>query len=475
MVKVADIEKIEKKILTLLQHRPMKKSEIHKSLSKDFANDKSLQRFLRLMIEKGILSSEGNTSDKAYRNPNMQGFPTLLHDEHMPIPDQPNFESYRRYLNDYFSRSTKERKIIGYEYARLDEYIPNKSHLLSTSSMALLSKLPKLDLSNALGATYNAEVSSAFLKQFAYNSSRLEGVNETFAATLDIMANPDRYPNDEKKIIILNHGKAVDHFIKMISYPEFGFEESLSKSAGPIRELHMVLMDGLLKNDSEGEIRTTPVQISLSTYQPSYQATLLEKYLNEIVIKSSLIQEDYEKAFFLMLHISYLQAFYDGNKRTARLMLNLPLIKSSRAPHVFHQMSEDDYHTAIVFYYETNDSRPLEALWIESYISGIPLFDLAHSDYKIANLAKAELSALRLKAVRNIVLKKKTRNQVSKIAQDIFSSDELSEKYPFELFESQVVAACEKLAMTGLGGSIFELKEADVSAWTKIWKTKQIP
>ena len=48
--------------------------------------------------------------------------------------------------------------------------------------------------------------------------------------------------------------------------------------------------------------------------------------------KAKLIQDPYEQSIFLLVHVSYLQAFADVNKRTARLTANISLIKGNLVP-----------------------------------------------------------------------------------------------------------------------------------------------
>jgi Fic family protein len=43
--------------------------------------------------------------------------------------------------------------------------------------------------------------------------------------------------------------------------------------------------------------------------------------------KLNLIQDPFEQSFFALVQLSYMQAFEDVNKRTVRLIANIPLIK----------------------------------------------------------------------------------------------------------------------------------------------------
>jgi len=51
--------------------------------------------------------------------------------------------------------------------------------------------------------------------------------------------------------------------------------------------------------------------------------------LHQIAIKAAAIRNPVEAAFFLWIHVAYLQAFADGNKRTGRLSANMPLLAAT--------------------------------------------------------------------------------------------------------------------------------------------------
>jgi Fic family protein len=55
----------------------------------------------------------------------------------------------------------------------------------------------------------------------------------------------------------------------------------------------------------------------------------------------------------MLLHLSYLQAFEDVNKRTARLSCNMPFIKHNLCPLSFADLPKDDYTAALLIVYET--------------------------------------------------------------------------------------------------------------------------
>ncbi len=87
------------------------------------------------------------------------------------------------------------------------------------------------------------------------------------------------------------------------------------------------------------------------------------------------IQEPYEQSLFLLVHVAYLQAFTDVNKRTARLAANIPLVTRNRVPLSFNAIEKDDYASAMLAVYELNDPRPLLELYRVSYLRGCQEYD----------------------------------------------------------------------------------------------------
>jgi len=80
------------------------------------------------------------------------------------------------------------------------------------------------------------------------------------------------------------------------------------------------------------------------------------------------INDPFEQSFFLLIHLSYLQAFEDVNKRTARLACNIPFIKMNLCPLSFVDVSKEDYIASLLYFYETGDTQPAAELFYLAYI-----------------------------------------------------------------------------------------------------------
>ncbi len=97
------------------------------------------------------------------------------------------------------------------------------------------------------------------------------------------------------------------------------------------------------------------VNISGTVYLPTQVPSLLSEMLNLVIDKARLINNPVEAAFFLWVHLAYLQPFEDGNKRTSRLSANIPLMLYNCAPLSFMDVSQHDYAQAMLGVYELRD------------------------------------------------------------------------------------------------------------------------
>jgi hypothetical protein len=132
--------------------------------------------------------------------------------------------------------------------------------------------------------------------------------------------------------------------------------------------LHALLSENLLADPSAcGQLRKIGVGISGSTYLPLENPHLLQECFNRFIEKINLIDDPFEQSIFSIVHLSYLQAFEDVNKRTARLAANIPLIRKNLKPLSFIDVSQASYATALLGVYEKNDISLLVDLYIWAY------------------------------------------------------------------------------------------------------------
>jgi hypothetical protein len=79
------------------------------------------------------------------------------------------------------------------------------------------------------------------------------------------------------------------------------------------------------------------------------------------------IIDPFEQAFFLMVHLPYLQPFEDVNKRTSRLAANIPLLRHNLCPLSFLDVPVDAYVEATLAVYELQRVDLLRELFVQAY------------------------------------------------------------------------------------------------------------
>ena len=78
-------------------------------------------------------------------------------------------------------------------------------------------------------------------------------------------------------------------------------------------------------------------------------------------------QNIFEKALLLLVLLSYIQAFDDGNKRTARIVSNACLIHYQHCPISFRTVNPIEYKKAMLLFYEQNNISAFRNLFIGQF------------------------------------------------------------------------------------------------------------
>lgn len=85
------------------------------------------------------------------------------------------------------------------------------------------------------------------------------------------------------------------------------------------------------------------LRIGHSVYIPPSIPQIIVDCFEQLVQKAYEINNPFEQAFFIMVHLPYLQPFEDVNKCTYRLAANISLIKNNLCPLSFIDVHEEVY------------------------------------------------------------------------------------------------------------------------------------
>ena len=195
--------------------------------------------------------------------------------------------------------------------------------------------------------------------ELSWKSSKIEGNTYTLLDTEKlILENKAAAGHDKKETqMILNHKDAFN-FVRKNSAQ---FKTVVRKN---LEELHAILVKDLSVGIG---LRKKPVGVVGSTYRPLdniYQITEAVEALGKAIPK---ISAPCAKALIVLLGISYIQPFEDGNKRTARLAANAVLLAHGLAPLSYRSVDENDYREAMLVFYELNSIAPFKKIFIDQY------------------------------------------------------------------------------------------------------------
>jgi hypothetical protein len=141
-----------------------------------------------------------------------------------------------------------------------------------------------------------------------------------------------------------------------------------------------MLSDGLLPDPKAcGTLRARAVSIGGSLYMPIALPQRIEELFGIVLGMAADITDPFEQAFFLMVHLPYLQPFEDVNKRVSRLAANIPLITHNLCPLSFVDVPERAYVDGLLGVYELNRIELLRDVFIWAYERSAQQYAAVHS------------------------------------------------------------------------------------------------
>ncbi len=114
-------------------------------------------------------------------------------------------------------------------------------------------------------------------------------------------------------------------------------------------------------------IRTRRVGITGTNYRPLDNEFQIREALEDSCNLINGKKNIFEKALLALVLLSYIQAFSDGNKRTARITSNAVLMAWGYCPLSFRTVDSVDYKKAMLMFYEQNNIAAFKQIFIEQY------------------------------------------------------------------------------------------------------------
>lgn len=158
----------------------------------------------------------------------------------------------------------------------------------------------------------------------------------------------------EEAIMLLNHKEAIDFIVEN---PDFMVPVTVSN----IESIHNLLVKELAVGKS---IRNRRVGISGTNYRPLDNEFQLREAMEATCALVNKKDSIFEKALLILLLLSYIQPFMDGNKRTARIVSNAILLNLNHCPLSFRTVDSIEYKKAMLLFYEQNNVSRFKEIFI---------------------------------------------------------------------------------------------------------------
>jgi prophage maintenance system killer protein len=446
-------EQQNEEIIAILSRHPNGLSRGQVSDLLNFSmNTKTLQRRLAMLADEGRIAKKGERSATRYHP---IGAYIETDKGHLKDSSTKIFSPMSQNSLKFLDAPLYTREKVSYNRDFLDSYVPNQSQYGPKKTREKLFQQGKRFDKQLAAGTYARQISQRLLIDLSYNSSRLEGNTYSRLDTQKLLEEGVSAEGKvhEETVMIMNHKEAILFLVENA--------QDIELCGLTIRNLHHLLSQDLLANPQAcGNIRTLEVDIGQSTYKPLSNPHILKELFELVLQKAKKVKDPFEQSFFLLVHLSYLQAFEDVNKRTSRLSCNIPFIKANLCPLSFTDVARDDYTAALLAIYEKNDVAPM-----------LDLFSWAYSrscqQYGVVKKSLGEIDAFRIQYRQQ---RKAVMGQIVRHSLNGAAAEELIENYcqnhginDIDKFTAMTLADLSNLhagAIIGLG-----ITEAQLEAW----------
>ena len=333
-------------------------AQIQASLPEPIA-PRTLQYRLRHLVNEASLVRESSGRWARYRVSDPTGLPpTARSDARSDVPLTPAGLAVRDAVRQPLSR----RRPVGYDPGFLTRYEPNRTFYLTTEERAHLAEVGQQPTAPLPAGTFAQRILARLLIDLSWNSSRLEGNTYTLLDTqrlIDFGVMAEGHTALEARMI-LNHKEAIEFLVG--SAGDIGFDRYT------ILNVHALLAQDLLADPAAaGRLRHISVGTGGSVFHPLDVPQQIDEGFNRLLRTAAAIQDPFEKAFFVMVQLPYLQPFDDVNKRVSRLAANIPFIQKNLTPLSFTEVPAQTYVEALLGVYELQDVALCKEVYVWAY------------------------------------------------------------------------------------------------------------
>mgnify|MGYP001570046678 CR=1 FL=1 len=243
-----------------------------------------------------------------------------------------------------------------FEEFPLDIFSDEERDVLNSATIQYKKKIEKIT------PTIHLKELERFIIELSWKSSKFEGNTYTLLDTERLIREgiPAKGHSQNEATMILNHKKSFSFILSnMENFKKTGITIAF------LEKVHEIIVEGL--GISHG-IRNGLVGIIGTKYKPLDNKYQVKEALESLCKLVNKMKNIYSSALALLVGLSYIQPFEDGNKRTARMLCNAVLLSKNCAPLSYRSIDEDTYKKSILVFYEENSLIPMKEIFIEQYL-----------------------------------------------------------------------------------------------------------
>lgn len=271
-------------------------------------------------------------------------------------------------IDTYYQKEMDEREVqTSFNFELVNNILP-QVEIFTAEENERLNALQAQFTHNLEGITpteYRKEMERLGI-DLSWKSSQIEGNTYSLLETEKLLKEKQTASGKTKEeaVMLLNHKDALDFILDM---PEYLEEISVRR----IEELHSILVKEL---GVDTRIRQRRVGITGTNYRPLDNEHQIREALEDTCRLVNGKKNVFEKALLTLVLLSYIQAFADGNKRTARITSNAILIAYRYCPISFRTVDSVDYKKAMLIFYEQNNISAFKKIFIDQFAFAVQTY-----------------------------------------------------------------------------------------------------
>jgi len=332
-----------REILQFLHYHPLStRDDIAKGINFE-GSDATMKRMIASGVKDGSIVVEGKARATRYR---------LSDQAHLLMPLN---------LDTYFSQDQDKRQVqTSFNFDLIRQQLPMVP-LFSDDEMVLLKELQaefRQHISEMTENEYRKEMERLGI-DLSWKSSQIEGNTYSLLETERLLRESKTADGKTKEeaVMLLNHKDALRFVLDNPDYLEH-------LTISHIEDIHQLLTKEL---SVDRGIRHRRVGITGTNYHPLDNEFQIREALHDTCDLINGKENVFEKALLTLVLLSYIQAFSDGNKRTARITSNAILIANGYCPLSFRSVDSIDYKKAMLIFYEQNNLYAFKKIFIEQF------------------------------------------------------------------------------------------------------------